>query len=177
MIKIQKTNNVRVSKSLRILYPKWFAKWTDFSQTIIRLRRCISWFFSMDATWKTHRFRRLSDIPIRNTGGFYCICHNIHAPTDYPKTFPLNFTKGENRTHWSRYRPITFKPMFEPRHNILLNVRANVRKYVVTWLEHSPESNRSAPGSLSAELSIESMFIARFVEKKPIFRPVTFFAF
>ena len=34
-------------------------------------------------------------------------------------------------------RPITFTRMFEPRHNILSNVRANVRKYVVTRLEHS----------------------------------------
>ena len=26
---------------------------------------------------------------------------------------------------------------FAPRHNILSNVRTNVRKYIVTWLEHS----------------------------------------
>ena len=26
--------------------------------------------------------------------------------------------------------------MFEPRHNILSNVRAAIRKYVVTWLKH-----------------------------------------
>ena len=41
--------------------------------------------------------------------------------------------------HWSEYRPITFTRMFELRHNILSNVRTNVRKYVATWLEHSRE--------------------------------------
>ena len=35
--------------------------------------------------------------------------------------------------------------MFEPRHNILSNVRTNVRKYVVTWLKHSRDSNRRYP--------------------------------
>ena len=34
-----------------------------------------------------------------------------------------------------RVPPITFTRMFEPRHKILSNVRTNVRKYVVTWLE------------------------------------------
>ena len=32
--------------------------------------------------------------------------------------------------------------MFEPRHNILSNVRADIRKYVVSWLKHSRGSNR-----------------------------------
>ena len=41
--------------------------------------------------------------------------------------------------------PITFTWMFEPRHNILPNVCTNVGKYVVTWLEHSRESNRRYP--------------------------------
>ena len=41
--------------------------------------------------------------------------------------------------------------MFEPRHNILSNIRTNVRKYVVTWLEHSRESNKLYPDH-SAEL-------------------------
>ena len=31
----------------------------------------------------------------------------------------------------SGYRPVTFTRMFEQRHNILSNVRTNVRKYVV----------------------------------------------
>ena len=44
--------------------------------------------------------------------------------------------------------------MFEPRHNILSNVRTNVRKYDVTWLEHSRECNRPVVGPLLAELSI-----------------------
>ena len=35
--------------------------------------------------------------------------------------------------------------MFEPRHNILSNVRTNVGKYVVMWLKHSRESNRRYP--------------------------------
>ena len=30
-------------------------------------------------------------------------------------------------------------------HNILSNVHTNVRKYVVTWLKHSRESNRRYP--------------------------------
>ena len=42
--------------------------------------------------------------------------------------------------------PITFTRMLEPRHNILSNhVRTNVRKYLVTWLELSHESNRRYP--------------------------------
>ena len=43
-------------------------------------------------------------------------------------------------------RPITFTRMFEPRHNILLNVRVGIRNNVVSWLKHSRESNRSIPG-------------------------------
>ena len=53
--------------------------------------------------------------------------------------------------YWFEYRPITFTRMFEPRHNILSNVRTNFRKYAVSWLEHLRESDR--PGSLVAELS------------------------
>ena len=45
-------------------------------------------------------------------------------------------------------------PSFEPRHNLHSDVRTNVRKYVVTWLEHSCESNRPVPGPHLAELSI-----------------------
>ena len=50
--------------------------------------------------------------------------------------------------------------MFEPRHNILSNVRANVRKYVATWFEHSPESNRPVPGPILADYtrSVPVMF-------------------
>ena len=43
-------------------------------------------------------------------------------------------------------RPITF--MFEPRHNKLSDVRTNVRTYVVTWFEHSRESDRPVPGPI-----------------------------
>ena len=43
-----------------------------------------------------------------------------------------------------RVPPITFTRMFEPRHNILSNVRADVRHYVVSWLKHSRESNIGA---------------------------------
>ena len=50
--------------------------------------------------------------------------------------------------------------MFEPRHNILSNVRTNVRKYVMTWLERLRESNRPLPGPLLAELSISLHFLA-----------------
>ena len=53
--------------------------------------------------------------------------------------------------------------MFEPRYNILLNVRTNVRKYVVTWIEHSRESNRPALEPLLAELSIDEYRFAGFV--------------
>ena len=45
--------------------------------------------------------------------------------------------------------------MFEPRHNIVSNVRADIRKYAVSWFEHSRESNRPVPGPLLAVLSIE----------------------
>ena len=56
--------------------------------------------------------------------------------------------------HWSGHWSITFTRMFEPRHNIHSNVRKNVGKYVVTWLEYSRESNRPVPGPLLAELCI-----------------------
>ena len=56
---------------------------------------------------------------------------------------------GQN---WSGYRPITFTRLFKPRRNILSYVRANVRKYIVTWLEHPRESNRPVLGPLLAEL-------------------------
>ena len=36
--------------------------------------------------------------------------------------------------------------MFEPCHNILSNVRADIRKYVVSWLKRSHESDRPVPG-------------------------------
>ena len=58
-------------------------------------------------------------------------------------------------TTWNHIGPgtNTFTRMFEPRHNILSNNRPNVRKYVVTWLEHSRECNRAVPGPLLAELT------------------------
>ena len=43
--------------------------------------------------------------------------------------------------------PFTFTRMFEPRHNIRSNVRADIPKYV-SWLKHSRESNRPAPGPI-----------------------------
>ena len=47
--------------------------------------------------------------------------------------------------------------MFEPTYfrmsESMLNV-SNIRKYVVTWLEHVRESNRPLRGPLSAKLSI-----------------------
>ena len=56
------------------------------------------------------------------------------------------------------YRPITFTRMFEPRHNILSNVRTNVQMYVVSWLEHSCESNRRYPDHSLWELRIFVIF-------------------
>ena len=47
-----------------------------------------------------------------------------------------------------RVPPITFTRMFEPRHNILSNVRADIRKYIVSWLKHSRERNRLLPGPI-----------------------------
>ena len=55
---------------------------------------------------------------------------------------------------WSGYRLLLSRWMFEPRHNILSNVRTNVQKYVVTSLEYSRENKRPVPGPLFAELSI-----------------------
>ena len=45
-----------------------------------------------------------------------------------------------------RVPPIIFTRMFEPRHNILSNVPADIRQYVVSWLKHSRESNRPVLG-------------------------------
>ena len=39
----------------------------------------------------------------------------------------------------------------EPRHNILSNVHADIRKYVLWWLEHSRESNGPVPGPIAPE--------------------------
>ena len=58
--------------------------------------------------------------------------------------------------------PITLTRKFEPRNNILWNVRTNVGKYVVTWLEHSRESNRPLPGSLLAEFVILTCRLTEF---------------
>ena len=70
----------------------------------------------------------------------------------------MAYTKlGEVR---SGYRPVTFTRMFEPRHNILSNVRADNRKYVVTWLKHSRESNRRYPNQLF-QLGIDSLNFVR----------------
>ena len=44
--------------------------------------------------------------------------------------------------------------MFEQRHNILSNIRTNVRKYVVTWLEHYSREVMTVPGPILAELRI-----------------------
>ena len=52
--------------------------------------------------------------------------------------------------------------MFEPRHNILSNVRTDIGKNVVSWLEHSRESNRPVPGPLLQELSILSVLACRW---------------
>ena len=41
--------------------------------------------------------------------------------------------------------PITSMRLFEQRHNILSNVRADIRKYVVSWLKHWRERNRPLP--------------------------------
>ena len=52
-----------------------------------------------------------------------------------------------------RVPPITFTQMFEPRHNILPNVRVDIPKYVVSWLEHLLESN----GPVHALMSVIPM--------------------
>ena len=39
--------------------------------------------------------------------------------------------------------------MFEPRHNMLSNVLADIRKYVVSWLKHLRKSNRPVLGPIS----------------------------
>ena len=68
--------------------------------------------------------------------------YSLRTRMDYDKK-RSEYTKL--RSEWSGYRPITFTRMFEPRHNVLSNIRTNVRKYVVTWLEHSREINRRYP--------------------------------
>ena len=55
-----------------------------------------------------------------------------------------------------RIPPIT--RMFEPRHNILSDVRADIRKYVVSWLKHSRESNRSVPGPTVEDKNLSFLF-------------------
>ena len=60
--------------------------------------------------------------------------------------------KNEGKVWWIlsvvRVPPITFTRMSKPRHNILSNVRADIRKYVVAWLKHSRECNRPVAGPI-----------------------------
>ena len=61
-----------------------------------------------------------------------------------------------------RVLSITFTGMFEPRHNILSNVRGDIRKYVVSWLKHSHESNRPVPGPIVMPVCYERQWINVF---------------
>ena len=45
--------------------------------------------------------------------------------------------------------------MFEPRHNILSNVRADIRKYVVSWLKLLRASNGPVPGPMGQSRHLE----------------------
>ena len=51
-----------------------------------------------------------------------------------------------NRLSCAKSGPITSTLMLEPRHNILSNFLADIRKYVVTWLKHLRESIRPVAG-------------------------------
>ena len=62
------------------------------------------------------------------------------------------------KKYWSAYRSIIFTRMFEPRHNILSNVRTNVRKYILACLEHSRESNSPVSCRSLTQLSIIIIF-------------------
>ena len=62
------------------------------------------------------------------------------------KPYMLGQTKKDTqlRYEWSEYRLLIW--MFEPHHNLLSNVRVDIRKYVVSWLKHSRGSIRPVPG-------------------------------
>ena len=47
------------------------------------------------------------------------------------------FHKRKLRWEWSWYRLLLSGRMLEPRHNILSNVRADIRENVASWLKHS----------------------------------------
>ena len=64
----------------------------------------------------------------------FALC--LHPGQTSPSDLKLQTTVSAALLHlheyWSAYRPLTFTGMFEPPHNILSNVRTNVRKYVMT---------------------------------------------
>ena len=78
------------------------------------------------------------------------ICLSAMRSSDFCHRNYTNWTKPNEdtklRQEWSGNRPITFTRMFEPRHNILSNVRADIRMYVVSWLEHLRKSITPVPG-------------------------------
>ena len=56
--------------------------------------------------------------------------------------------------------------MFEPCHNILSNVRANIRNYVVSSLKHSRESNRPVAGPTDSRGRVMTNGGSRGAQKK-----------
>ena len=76
--------------------------------------------------------------------GVVCIIGAVITLGDQrcPRTHRVN-TRSSVRVFSTR--------VFEPRHNILSNVRADIRKLVVSWLKHSRESDRAVPGPITTE--------------------------
>ena len=81
--------------------------------------------------------------------------HNTKLRGGWSGYRPRKLCRGSNR-YRHRHRlfqqfqslPYTFTRMFEPRHNILSNARADIGKYVVSWLKHSRETDTPAPGPI-----------------------------
>ena len=98
-------------------------------------------------------------------------------------TARVDYGQVDNLLYWSGYRLLLLRECSSHCHNVLSNVRTNVRKYVVTWLKHSRECNRPVPGptdnwhgssmvkgSFNVKLSLTSNRSERVELKFPRFR-------
>ena len=58
--------------------------------------------------------------------------------------------------------------MFEPRHNILSNVRVDIRMYVVSWLKYLRESTRPVFGPIRWNPLKMDLSIIEELKKNPL---------
>ena len=111
----------KTSKEFAIIFSKFTKKLRSIERNFVCLRL---WIFLLKASIVSFQLSNLHYIKLTRTP------HGVLVRV----------------LEYLEYRPITFTRMFELRHNILSNVRADIGKYVVTWLKRSLESDRTLPG-------------------------------